>query len=485
MIKPSIQLKLGQQLAMTPQLQQAIRLLQYSTLELQAHIQEILETNPLLDSDEENDENYPAENQENDDSTTSAEDTIPDDLPVDSAWEDIYEPANVPGSGNGRLEGEERDPYESQTEGDESLIDHLLWQIHLTTMSDQDRQIAINLIDAIDEDGYLQEDLPTLQNSLTQELGLEEPLEVEDIEAVLHLIQRLDPPGCGARNLSECLLAQLYELPADTPWLEAARKLVGEHLDLLANHDFKTLMRRLELDEAGLQSTVALIQTLNPRPGAQISDRRPEYIVPDVIVRKQDQRWRVELNTEAIPRLRVNATYAAMVKRADSSADNTYIKNQLQEARWFIKSLQSRNETLLRVASAIVEQQRGFLEYGEEAMKPLVLRDIAEQVEMHESTISRVTTQKYMHTPRGIFEFKYFFSSHVGTADGGECSAVAIRAMIRKLIEGEPGDKPLSDSKIAALLGEKGIQVARRTVAKYREGMNILSSSERKRLTNA
>ncbi|MEJ2478695.1 MAG: RNA polymerase factor sigma-54 [Acidihalobacter sp.] len=484
MIKPSIQLKLGQQLAMTPQLQQAIRLLQYSTLELQAHIQEILETNPLLDSDEENDESYTAEAQERDDNT-NAEETIPDELPVDSAWEDIYEPANVPGSGNGRLEGDERDPYESQTDGGESLADHLLWQIHLTTMNEQDRQIAINLIDAIDEDGYLQEELSTLQESLTQELDLEEPLDIEDIEAVRHLIQRLDPPGCGARNLSECLLAQLYELPADTPWLEAARKLVSEHLELLASHDFKALMRRLDLDETGLQGAIALIQTLNPRPGSQISDRRPEYIVPDVIVRKQGHRWRVELNTDAIPRLRVNSTYAAMVKRADSSADNTYIKNQLQEARWFIKSLQSRNETLLRVASAIVEQQRGFLEYGEEAMKPLVLRDIAEQVEMHESTISRVTTQKYMHTPRGIFEFKYFFSSHVGTADGGECSAVAIRAMIRKLIEAEPGDKPLSDSKIAALLGEKGIQVARRTVAKYREGMNILSSSERKRLTHA
>ena len=484
MIKPSIQLRLGQQLAMTPQLQQAIRLLQYSTLELQTHIQEILESNPLLDSEEDGEEGYTADTPEREETPASVEDTIPDELPVDSAWEDIYEPSGAPGSGSNRIEGEDRDPYESQTEGGESLADHLLWQLHLTTMNDQDHQIAINLVDAIDEDGYLQEDLDSLQHSLTLELGLEEPLDIEDIEAVRHLILRLDPPGCGARNLSECLLAQLYELPADTPWLEPARKLIGDHLELLANHDFKALMRRLDLDEAGLQGAIALIQALNPRPGAQISDRRPEYIVPDVIVRKQDHRWRVELNTEAIPRLRVNSTYAAMVKRADSSADNTYIKNQLQEARWFIKSLQSRNETLMRVASAIVEQQRGFLEYGDEAMKPLVLRDIAEQVEMHESTISRVTTQKYMHTPRGIFEFKYFFSSHVGTADGGECSAVAIRAMIRKLIEAEPGDKPLSDSKIAALLGEKGIQVARRTVAKYREGMNILSSSERKRLTS-
>lgn len=485
MIKPSIQLKLGQQLAMTPQLQQAIRLLQYSTLELQAHIQEILDSNPLLDSDEDGEESYSSEAPARDEATTTPEDTIPDDLPVDSAWEDIYDSASMPGSSGSRLEGDDRDPYESQSEADESLADHLLWQIHLSTMSEQDRLIAINLIDAIDEDGYLQEDLATLQDRLSRELALEEPLETEDIEAVLHLIQRLDPPGCGARSLSECLLAQLQELPPQTPWLEPARRLVTDHLEVLANHDFKTLMRRLDLDENALQGAIALIQTLNPRPGSQISNRQPEYIVPDVLVRKHGNRWRVELNTDAIPRLRVNATYAAMVKRADTSADNTYIKNQLQEARWFIKSLQSRNETLLRVATAIVEQQRGFLEYGEEAMKPLVLRDIAEQVDMHESTISRVTTQKYMHTPRGIFEFKYFFSSHVGTADGGECSAVAIRAMIRKLIEAEPGDKPLSDSKIATLLGEKGIQVARRTVAKYREAMNILSSSERKRLTHA
>ncbi|APZ44713.1 RNA polymerase factor sigma-54 [Acidihalobacter ferrooxydans] len=484
-MKPSIQLRMGQQLAMTPQLQQAIRLLQYSTLELQTHIQEILESNPLLDSDDEDEDGYSATD-DREEHETSGEDTLPDDLPVDSAWEDIYETSGLSSPGGSRPEGDDRDPYETQSEAGESLADHLLWQIHLTTMSEQDRLIAINLIDAIDEDGYLLEELSTIEHSLAQELGIENTPDIEDIEAVLHLIQRLDPPGCGARNLSECLRAQLIELPADTPGLQFAHTLTDEHnLALLASHDLKALMRRLDFDEATLQSAIALIQTLNPRPGAQISDRRPEYIVPDVMVRKQGARWRVELNTEAIPRLRVNPTYAAMVKRSDNSADNTYIKNQLQEARWFIKSLHSRNETLLRVASAIVEQQRGFLEYGDEAMKPLVLRDIAEQVEMHESTISRVTTQKYMHTPRGIFEFKHFFSSHVGTDDGGECSAVAIRAMIRKLIEAEPGDKPLSDSKIASLLGEKGIKVARRTVAKYRESMNIQSSSERKRLSSA
>lgn len=484
MIKPSIQLRLGQSLAMTPQLQQAIRLLQYSTLELQTHIQEVLESNPMLEVDEDTGRPEGSENdglngegRENATEEATPQDVIPDELPVDSAWDDIYEPPSAAGSAP---ESDDRDPYESQSGDGESLADHLLWQVHLAPMNDQDRLIAITLIDAIGNDGYLQDDLENIRASLSAQLETE--LEVEDVEAVLHLVQRLDPPGCGARNLAECLDIQLSEMPLDTPYLESARRLVKNHLDLLGNHDLKTLMRHLDLDEDALRETILLIQSLNPRPGAQISNSRPEYIVPDVTVRKQGQRWRVELNSEVAPRLRVNSTYASMVRRADSSMDNTYMKNQLQEARWFIKSLQSRNETLLRVATAIVEQQRGFLEYGEEAMKPLVLRDIAEQVDMHESTISRVTTQKYMYTPRGIFEFKYFFSSHVGTADGGECSAVAIRAMIRKLIEGEPGDKPLSDSKLAELLSDKGIQVARRTVAKYREGMNIPSSSDRKRL---
>lgn len=471
---------------MTPQLQQAIRLLQYSTLELQTHIQEALESNPMLELEEETDRSADSGNDAENNQGTSEEtpdygsqDNIPDELPVDSGWDDIYEaPMNTAGAS--ASEGEGRDFYESQGDATESLAEHLLWQVHLASMSESDRLIAMTLIDAIDNDGYLQEDLESICSSLTEQWHTE--LDTQDIEAVLHLLQRLDPLGCGARDLSECLDIQLSELPGDTPFLAQARQLVQSYIHLLGNRDLKTLMRHLEINECELQQTIALIQSLNPKPGAQISDTRPEYIVPDVVVRKQGRSWRVELNSEASPRLRVNSAYAAMVKRADNSIDNTYMKNQLQEARWFIKSLQSRNETLLRVATAIVEQQRGFLEYGEEGMKPLVLRDIADEVDMHESTISRVTTQKYMHTPRGIFEFKYFFSSHVSTMDGGECSAVAIRAMIRRLIEAEPADKPLSDSKIACLLGEKGIQVARRTVAKYRESMNIPSSSERKRL---
>jgi RNA polymerase sigma-54 factor len=277
-------------------------------------------------------------------------------------------------------------------------------------------------------------------------------------------------------------LIQLHHLDRDTPWLEEAQTLISEHIDVLGGRDFTQLMRRMRLSEQQLRDVVMLVQSLNPRPGSLVASRAAEYIVPDVFVRKVNGAWRVELNTESMPRLRINAGYAGLVKRADNSTDNTYMRNQLQEARWFIKSLQSRNETLLKVASCIVEHQRDFLEYGDEAMKALVLHDVAEAVEMHESTISRVTTQKYMHTPRGIFELKYFFSSHVGTSGGGECSATAIRALIKKLVAEENPRKPLSDSKLAQILEAQGINVARRTIAKYRESIAIPSSSERKRL---
>ncbi|MFP4161498.1 MAG: RNA polymerase factor sigma-54 [Ectothiorhodospira sp.] len=489
MLKPSVQLRLGQNLTMTPQLQQAIRLLQLSTMELQAQIQETLETNPMLEALEEGEQEQEGEaTEERDRETAEAEastgqDTgnddgngdIPDELPVDSNWDDIYD---VPPPGSAPAEPEGRDLFENQSGPAESLHEHLMWQIHLSSMSEQDRAIALTLVDAINEDGYLAESLEQIHASL----GGEEAVGLDEVEAVLNMVQHLDPVGVCARDLSECLDLQLTQLPPETPGLPEAHALVRDHLDALGSHDHKGLQRRLGLDAEQLHQVIALIQTLNPRPGALVSASAPEYIVPDVFVRRREGRWQVELNPEIAPRLRINPLYASFVRRADSSEDNTYLRNNLQEARWFIKSLQSRNETLLRVGTAIVEHPRAFLEYGEEAMKPLVLRDIAEQLEMHESTISRVTTQKYMHTPRGIFEFKYFFSSHVGTADGGECSATAIRAMIRKLIAEEPGHKPMSDSKIAQILVDRGIHVARRTVAKYREAMAIPPSNERKRL---
>jgi RNA polymerase sigma-54 factor len=495
MLKPSIQLRIGQQLTMTPQLQQAIRLLQLSTLELQAEIQQNFENNPMLDTVDDEAEleasetavnggenaepmqESPANSSENGLSDSLSEATGPSaELPVDSSWDDIYD---TPSPYGGAPDEGGRDLFENQSGAQDSLREHLLWQMRLTHMSDTDRAIAMAIIDAIDDDGYLAEPLESIHANLAKGFDVE----LDELEAVLHLVQHFDPIGSGSRCLAESLSIQLQQLPADTPWLSAAKQLVGEHLDLLAARNFKQLTRRMKLSEPELHAVATLIQTLNPRPGSMISSRAPEYIVPDVSVYRAQGAWRVELNPDTAPRLRINPLYAGMIKRADNSADNTYMRNQLQEARWFIKSLQSRNETLLRVAAAIVEHQRGFLDYGAEAMMPLVLRDIAEQLEMHESTISRVTTHKYMHTPRGIYEFKYFFSSHVGTADGGVCSATAIRAMIKHMITEESPARPLSDSKIASLLVIKGINVARRTVAKYREAMSIPPSNERKRLT--
>jgi len=302
------------------------------------------------------------------------------------------------------------------------------------------------------------------------------------VEAVLHRLQQFDPPGVAGEDLGDCLFIQLCQLPIETASLAIAKQIVKEYISLLGNKDYKTLMRKLRVREDELRDAIQLIQTMNPRPGDDIGVDDTEYVVPDVFVKKIENRWLVELNPDIAPKLRINSDYASMVKRADTSNDNTFLKNNLQEARWFLKSLQSRNETLLKVASAIVDKQQGFLDFGEEAMKPLVLHDIAEIVEMHESTISRVTTNKYMHTPQGIFELKFFFSSHVSTDSGGECSSTAIRAIIKKLIAAENTQKPLSDSKITALLADQGIKVARRTIAKYREAMHIPPSNERKQL---
>jgi len=510
-MKQTLQLRLGQQLTMTPQLQQAIRLLQLSTLELQTEIQEALESNPMLEVEEEtgdvaeddtrrnNEEAVQAENAENtatsevgeadsnaelDTEFTSTEDTIPDELPVDSAWEDIYEPTYSAGERRG--EDTDRDFLDFQSDvSDSSLRDRLIEQLRLLPISEQDQAIGTVIIDAVDDNGYLSESLEDiLEGPLANghAPGDAEFLELDQIEAVLHMIQQFDPPGVAARHPGESMAVQLQHLPQDTAGREIARTVVSEHLDTLAARDFNRLRRNLKITDEELQTAIALIQSLNPRPGALIDSKRIQYIIPDVFVRKYKGVWRVELNPDIAPRLSINSLYSSMVRRADKSDDNNFLRNHLQEARWFIKSLQSRNETLLKVATSIVKRQRGFLEYGEEAMKPMVLRDIAEQLEMHESTISRVTTQKFMHTPRGIFEFKYFFSSHVGTADGGECSATAIRAMVRKLIAEENRAKPLSDNKIASILVEKGINVARRTVAKYREAMAIPPSNERKRL---
>ncbi len=496
-MKASLVLKMGQHLTMTPQLQQAIRLLQMSTLDLQEEIQEALESNPMLERQEEgdNDSSTSASNDEGSDYTATPEhsstqeapnsadnladgnewnEQIPSELEIDTSWEDIYQTSasNLPSSNT-----EEWD-FTSTTSVGLDLQSHLLWQLNLAKMSDNDRMIATVIIDSIGEDGYLQESL----EEILEAFDPMQHIEMDEVEMVLKRVQQFEPTGIAARDLSECLLLQLNTLAKDTPWLAQAKKLCTEYLALLGSRDYNQLMRRMRIKEEVLKEIVQLIQSLNPRPGSLIESKEPEYIVPDVIVRKANNRWIVELNPDIAPRLTVNSHYASFIRRADNSADNTFMRTQLQEARWFIKSLQSRNETLMKVASKILDHQRGFFDYGPEAMKPLVLAEIAEAVGMHESTISRVTTQKYMHTPRGIFELKYFFSSHVNTAQGGECSSTAIRAIIEKLVAAENPKKPLSDSKIAGLLEEQGIQVARRTIAKYRESLGIASSTDRKQL---
>ncbi|MDZ4153986.1 RNA polymerase factor sigma-54, partial [Methylicorpusculum sp.] len=356
--------------------------------------------------------------------------------------------------------------------------DHLLWQLELTPFSDRDRAIATTIIDSVNADGYLISSIDDIFQGLQAQL---DELEFDEVKAVLHRLQNFDPPGVIAADLQDCLRLQLLQLPDDTQYKAEALVLVTRYLDLLATHDRVKLLRRLGVSEQHLAGVIALIRTLDPRPGAQISEGDSEYIIPDVYVVKVGGVWTVNLNPEIAPKLRVNPFYSGMIKRADNSVDNSRMKDHLQEARWFIKSLTSRNETLLRVARCIVDKQQDFLEHGSISMRPMVLRDVAEELELHESTISRVTTQKYMHTPNGIVEFKYFFSSHVSTSGGGECSSTAIRALIKELVDNENQAKPLSDSKIADLLQEKGINVARRTIAKYREAMNVASSSQRKR----
>ncbi|GIU23872.1 RNA polymerase sigma-54 factor [Shewanella colwelliana] len=494
-MKASLQLKMGQHLTMTPQLQQAIRLLQLSSLELQQEIQQALESNPLLELDEEQegantesqqddgdnfDTNYDNKievdsSQDNSSLETSdalTQDSMPDELPVDTTWDEMYTAS--PNSSSGAMRDDDM-PFQGETT--EGLYEHLEWQKNLTPFSDNDLAIATAIIDAIDERGYLTQNC----DDILEAMGDPE-IELDEVEAVLKRVQHFDPIGVAARDLSECLTIQLTQYSSDTPHIDNARMLISEHLDLIAGRDFRLLMRKTKLKEDDLRDAIALIQTLNPRPGLAITASRDEYVIPDVTVTKKKGRWVVELNPDSMPKINVNQHYAAMARSTKSQADGQFIRGHLQEAKWFLKSLESRNDTLLKVTNCIVDFQQGFFEFGEEAMKPMVLNDIAEAVEMHESTISRVTTQKYMHTPRGIFELKYFFSSHVGTDDGGECSSTAIRAFIKKLVAAENQKKPLSDSKMAQLLAEQGVKVARRTIAKYREAMLIPPSNQRKSL---
>ena len=488
-MKPTLQLRLGQSLAMTPQLQQAIRLLQLSTLELQQEIQQALDANPLLEMEESDlmeapqvsDDHDAEQETEFDDSQVETSDAMeqanmPEELPMDTTWDEVYTAGTNQTSG---LPSSDDEPvYQGETT--ETLQDYLLWQMHLTPFGELDQAIALAIIDAIDESGYLTVDLEDIRQAVLADDR--EEVEMDEVEAVLKRLQHFDPIGVGSRSVQECLLIQLAQFSPQTPWLTEAKTILQEHMDLLGSRDYRTLARKMQLKENELKEALDLIQQLDPRPGNSVIQSESQYVIPDVAVSKRNGKWVVELNPDAMPRIRINETYASMARHARNSSDSQFIRSHLQEAKWFIKSLESRNETLLKVANCIVQQQQDFFEYGEEAMKPMVLNDVAEAVEMHESTISRVTTQKFMHTPRGIFELKYFFSSHVNTDNGGECSSTAIRALIKKLVAAENPAKPLSDSKIADLLTEQGIMVARRTIAKYRESLCIPPSSQRKRL---
>lgn len=474
---------------MTPQLQQAIKLLQMSAIELTTEIQQALDENPLLE-----------EQGDLDPDQLAAEDDVEERFQEHRKAGDRTSPDDPPYTGNeDNRSGDESDMaqwsehFESHITGvknensafqieDRStqpttLKDHLLWQMRMTPFTDTDRGIAMTLIDAIDEDGYLQAAVEDLVSILDAE---EIQVEPEEVEAVLHQIQNFDPSGVGARDLRECLSIQLRQCDQQSVHSVHAIELVDSHFDLLCNRDLQQLKRAMGLDDDEINQAIRVIQGLHPRPGNAVASVHPGYVVPDVIVKKVKGEWRVELNRDAFPHLRINHSYQALLSRQNGAEEKKYMQNTLQEARWFLKSLDQRNDTLLRVSRSIVERQRDFFEHGEEAMRPMVLNDISSALNLHESTVSRATTHKYMLTPRGIFELKYFFSSHVSTADGGTCSSTAIRKLIRQFVEREPPTKPISDSQIAKLLSQRGINVARRTVAKYRENMNIPASSQRR-----
>jgi len=473
-MKPSLQLKLGQQLTMTPQLQQAIRLLQLPVLELQAQLQEALETNVMLEAEEEEqidlaslDQPAPAGEDADD---GEAEGPQPDEVVVE--MEDPWSESSTP-SGDGRSQDDDDRPLEFTDDRDRNLHQHLIWQLEVSSLDPRDVWIGEALVDALNDDGYLTETPADIAQSLSADL----PVSEDDVVRVLGFLQTLDPAGVGARTVAECISLQLAQLEPDTPGRELALAIAGAHLQEIADRDLSGLMKRLGVDEDALHEAVALIRGCSPRPGAAFESAPAEYIVPDVFVRRSAQGWIVEVNPASVPRLRVNQGYAGLVTR---SQDYATLRAQLQEARWLIRSLEIRGETLLKVARTIVQRQVAFLEKGDEAMQPMILRDVAEAVGLHESTVSRVTTGKYMHTPRGIFEFRFFFSSHVSGADGEDISSVAIRARIRKLIAEEPAGKPFSDAQLAEALSAEGVKVARRTVAKYREALGLATSSERR-----
>jgi RNA polymerase sigma-54 factor len=478
-MKHSLQLKLSQHLTLTPQLQQSIRLLQLSTVELNQELERYLAENPLLERADlapGDEAEPPPPGSMPDPQAPAAEASREEPREEASSLEEQGFADEHSGTPSSRRDDDERDDFTQFAAAEPTLQEHLLQQVALTGLTERDKRLAALIIGHLDEDGYLQSELEELRESAAAAL---EDLEIEELSTALKHVQNLEPAGIAARDAAECLELQLRALPASTPHRETAITLVSRHLDVLAARDFNRLKRVLSISEDELREVRALILSLDPKPGRAFGSGDVRYVVPDVVVRKTGGRWTAQLNREAMPRLRINKLYADILQ-ASRENGGKHLSGQLQEARWLIKNVQQRFDTILRVTQAIVDRQKNFFEHGEVAMRPLVLREIAEAVGLHESTISRVTTQKYMLTPRGIFELKYFFGSHVSTDTGGACSATAIRALIKQLVAAEDGRKPLSDHRISDILAQQGIQVARRTVAKYREAMHIQPANLRK-----
>ena len=488
-MKPGLQFRLHQQLTLTPQLQQAIRLLQLSQLELQTELRQMAEGNPMLEFDEDA-ESPGDEAEESSGNTESASSDSGTDEDLDSGeppdWADGKDNGDEPvdfslGSTVGsqtssKTSSNSDEDFEPQSAAHETLQEHMLWQLNVSMFTPREHSIALVLIDALTPDGYLRETLDAVLEALPADLKSS----VDEVDAVRRKLQDFDPVGVASMDLRDCLDVQLRQFDGQSAARDLALRIVQDELDLLARNDIARLARKLRASEDQVSEAAALIRSLDPKPGAALDATPVEYVAPDVYAYKEANRWRVSLNPDSQPRLGLNQFYCNLIAKSRGD-DASWMKGQLQEARWLIKSLESRAETLLKVADAIVRRQSAFLDFGPEAMHPLVLREVAEEVSMHESTISRVTTRKYIRTPRGTFELKHFFSSGVSTEDGGSASATAIQAMLRKLIDAENVRKPLSDQALAVALQGTGIQVARRTVAKYREALRIPSSSERQR----
>ncbi|AXI83951.1 RNA polymerase factor sigma-54 [Xylella taiwanensis] len=457
-MKATLRTSMGQQLVMTPQLHQAIRLLQMSSTELELEITAAIESNPLLDW---------AENQ--------SPETKPDAETETEDWHAKESTWNINGSkDNGN---DDDNPIERLAAGN-SLTDHLMWQLHLSPLSARDYQIGTTLIDALEEDGYLREPLSTVASTLA-------PLSVDETELlpVLRYIQSFDPTGVAARSLGECLALQLKSLKKEVPGHTLALQIVESPLlQQLPRSGVAGLARELKLPSQEVEQAVQLIRRLDPRPGKKIGDLEVgTYIIPDCVIWRQRGLWHAALSERALPQVVIHHGYEQLINRCDG-ANAGYLRSQLQQARWLLKSLEARGATLLKVVNSLLRHQTGFLEFGEQALRPLTIRELAIELGLHESTVSRAIAGKYVRTPRGTLPLRAFFASGIGTHSGEETSNCAIQAMIRRLIETENPRKPLSDAKLAELLKTSGISVARRTIAKYRDAMNISASHERVRV---